>query len=111
MRYSAMINGIDAIAVTKLDVLDGFDEIPVCIGYEHRGKRLRSFPSDISTLERISPVYEMFEGWKTSVSSVRTYGDLPAHARRYVEALAALTGTRLWVVSVGPRRDQSIQVP
>ena len=111
MRYSAMINGVDTIAVTKLDVLDDFDEIPVCIGYEHRGKRLRSFPSDLSTLERISPVYEMFEGWKTPVSGVRAYGDLPVKARRYVEALAALTGTRLWVVSVGPRRDQSIQVP
>jgi adenylosuccinate synthase len=111
MRYSAMINGIDPVAITKLDVLDDLDDIPVCVGYEYNGRRLKTFPSDLSSLERITPVYEVFKGWKTPISGIRTYAELPENARKYVEALAHLTGTRLWVLSVGPRRDQSIFVP
>lgn len=108
MRYSAMVNGIEKIAITKLDVLDQFDEIRVCIGYEYEGKRLKTFPTDGKSLAHITPVYESFEGWKTSLAEVRSYADLPANARRYIEALAHLSGTPLWIVSVGPRRDQTI---
>lgn len=108
MRYSAMINGIETIAITKLDVLDQFDEIRVCIGYEYEGKRLKTFPSDVKSLMHITPVYETFEGWKTSLAHVTSYADLPTNARRYVEALAHLSSTPLWIVSVGPRRDQTI---
>jgi adenylosuccinate synthase len=110
MRYSAMINGIDKIAITKLDVLDSFDEIRVCIGYEFGGKRLKTFPSDVKSLEKITPIYESYEGWKTPLAEIRTYGDLPAKARRYVEALAHLSSTQLWIISVGPRRDQTIVI-
>jgi adenylosuccinate synthase len=110
MRYSTMINGIDKIAITKLDVLDGFDEIRVCIGYEYGGKRLKTFPSDVKSLENITPVYESFEGWKTPLAGTRSYAELPTKARRYVEALAHLSGTQLWIVSVGPRRDQTIVI-
>jgi adenylosuccinate synthase len=110
MRYSTMINGIDKIAITKLDVLDGFDEIRVCIGYEYGGKRLKTFPSDVKSLENITPVYESFEGWKTPLAGARSYAELPTKARRYVEALAHLSGTQLWIVSVGPRRDQTIVI-
>ena len=111
LKYSAMINGIDRIAVTKLDVLDSFEEIKVCIGYEHKGKRLKSFPTDLASLSGITPVYESYEGWKTSLADLTSYGDLPRNARKYLEALAHLTGTRLWLVSVGPRRDQTIHSP
>ena len=107
-RYSAMVNGIERIAITKLDVLDSFDEIKMCVGYEFRGKRLKTFPTDVKSLERITPVYESFEGWNTSLSEVTAYADLPRQARRYIEALASLTGTAVWIVSVGPRRDQTI---
>jgi adenylosuccinate synthase len=110
MRYSTMINGIDKIAITKLDVLDEFDEIRVCIGYEYGGKRLKTFPSDVKSLENITPVYESFEGWKTQLAGTRSYAELPTKARRYVEALAHLSGTQLWIVSVGPRRDQTIVI-
>lgn len=103
-----MINGIEKIAITKLDVLDGFDEIKVCVGYEFQGKRLKTFPTDVKSLERINLVYESFEGWKTPLSAVTSYADLPRQARRYIEALANLTGTSVWIVSVGPRRDQTI---
>jgi adenylosuccinate synthase len=111
LRYSAMINGITRIAVTKLDVLDDFDEIMICVGYEARGKRLKSFPTDLPTLQCLTPVYESFPGWKQPVSGARTYGDLPANARKYLEALARLSGTRIWLVSVGPRREQTITLP
>jgi len=108
LRYSAMINGIRDIAITKLDVLDDFDEILVCTGYEFRGRRLKTFPTDLQSLESITPVYETFPGWKTPLSHCRAWGELPTRAREYVEALARLTDTRIWIVSVGPRRDQSI---
>ena len=108
LRYSAMVNGIEEIAVTKLDVLDDFDEINVCTGYEVNGKRIKTFPTDVRTLENITPIYESFAGWKAPTSTLTAYADLPANARRYVEALATLTGTKLWIISVGARRDQTI---
>jgi adenylosuccinate synthase len=108
LRYSAMINGITRIAITKLDVLERFEEIKICVGYEVKGKRLKSFPTDLATLERITPVFESFPGWKEPISSVRSYADLPSNARRYVEALGGLTGTSVWLVSVGARRDQTV---
>jgi adenylosuccinate synthase len=111
LKYTAMVNGISRIAVTKLDVLDTLEEIKVCIGYEHNGKRLKSFPTHLASLGTITPVYESYEGWKTPLEDLRSYGDLPRNAQKYLEALAHLTGTRLWLVSVGPRRDQTIQSP
>lgn len=110
MRYSTMVNGIEKIAITKLDVLDEFDEIKVCIGYEYSGKRLKTFPTDVKSLTHITLVYESFSGWKCSLSGIKAYADLPANARRYVEALAHLSGAPLWIVSVGPRRDQTITI-
>jgi adenylosuccinate synthase len=105
-----MINGIERIAVTKLDVLDQLDAIPLCVGYEYRGRRLKTFPTDPPSLEQIRPVYETFNGWKSPLSGIRSYGELPVAARQYLEALARFTGTRISMVSVGPRRDQTITV-
>ncbi|MFN0156587.1 MAG: adenylosuccinate synthase [Bacteroidota bacterium] len=110
LRYSAMVNGIRNVAITKIDVLDGFDEINVCIGYEHEGRRLKAFPTDVQTLEHITPVYETFAGWKSTLSSITLYSSLPAQARTYLDALARLTGTTITLVSVGPRRDQTIVI-
>jgi adenylosuccinate synthase len=108
MRHAVMINGIEQVAITKLDVLDGFDEISICVAYEHRGKRVKHFPTDLRTLEEVTPVYESFPGWKSSLRDITRYDELPENARRYLEQLAAMTGTRLWVISTGPRRDQTI---
>jgi adenylosuccinate synthase len=110
LRYSAMVNGIDTIAITKLDVLDSFATIPICIAYEVNGKRLKSFPTDVATLERITPVYETLEGWNCSLSPITTYSQLPENARRYVQAIADTTGTTVSIISVGPRRDQTIRL-
>ena len=108
LRYSAMINGITHIAITKLDVLDQFEQIKICTGYRYKGKILKTFPSDVQSLTSIEPIYETFEGWNTSISDVRSYNDLPANARNYVEAMSELTGTKIQIISVGARRDQTI---
>ncbi|MDH4071210.1 MAG: adenylosuccinate synthase [Ignavibacteria bacterium] len=108
LRYSMTINGIEQIAITKLDVLDGFDEIRICTGYEANGKRLKTFPTDLQTLARVQPVYESYPGWKQELSGIRDYKDLPANAQRYLETIASLTGIPIRIVSVGPRRDQTI---
>jgi adenylosuccinate synthase len=104
------VNGISRLVITKLDVLDNFDEIRVCSGYELKGKRLKGFPGDVDTLQRVTPVYESFEGWKTSLTNITAYDALPMNAKKYLHALSQLTGIPLWFVSVGPRRDQSLFV-
>src|ERR1051326_7390694 len=108
LRHSVMVNGIRQIAITKLDVLDSFDQINICTGYTHGGKLLKSFPSDVQTLESIVPQYETFPGWNSPTSGATSWSELPAHARRYIEAISALTGTTLSMISVGARRDQTI---
>jgi len=108
LRYSAMVNGITNIAITKLDVLDTFDAILVCTGYTLDGKPLKSFPSDMSTFDRLSPTYESFRGWKSSTRDITSFVKLPEEAKRYINALGNLTGTTVSLVSVGARRDQTI---
>ena len=110
MRYSSIINGIEQIAVTKLDVLDHSDEIRICVGYEVGGKRLKHFPTDLATLEHVTPVYESFPGWKMPLAGITRFDDLPSSAKSYLRELARLIGARLWLVSVGPRRDQTIVI-
>ncbi|HLF13603.1 MAG TPA: adenylosuccinate synthase [Bacteroidota bacterium] len=111
LRHSVMINGIRKIAITKLDVLDHFEDIRVCIGYEYGGKLLKTFRSDVTTLDSLVPVYESYPGWKTRTADVTSYDRLPPNARRYIEAIASLTGTEVHMVSVGARRDQTLFVP
>ncbi len=108
LRYAIMVNGIDSVAITKLDVLDGFDEIKVCVAYELGGKRLKHFPSDPRTLAAVTPVFESFPGWKRSIGACRTWNDLPAQAREYILAIESLVGCRVSCVSVGPGREETI---
>ncbi len=110
LRYSIRVNGIERIAMTKLDVLDDFDEIKVCTGYRLNGKKLNNFPTDVQTLEAIEPHYKILKGWKTKTSDVRSYAKLPPQARRYVETVAEALDTKMWMVSVGARRDQTLIV-
>lgn len=110
LNYSIRVNGIEKLAITKLDVLDEFEEIKVCIGYRRNGTLLRRFPTDVQSLESVEPVYRVFRGWRTKTSEIRRYRDLPANARAYIAAIASLTRTPIWMVSVGARRDQTIWV-
>ena len=107
-RHSCFINGVDYLAVTKLDVLDDLDEVKLCTGYKIDGKVTEYFPADTEALNRVEPVYETLPGWNTSISGIREYSKLPANCRRYVERIGELAKTRIGIVSVGPDRDQTI---
>jgi adenylosuccinate synthase len=108
LDYSIRINGIQDVAITKLDVLDEFDEIFVCTGYKVGNKLLKSFPTDTQTLDQIEPQYIRFKGWNTKISDVRSYAKLPNEAKRYLDTVEKLLRTNISMVSVGPRRDQTL---
>ncbi|HEU4640896.1 MAG TPA: adenylosuccinate synthase [Gemmatimonadaceae bacterium] len=108
VRYAARVNGLSALAVTKLDVLDTLDRIAVCTGYELEGEPCDDFPGDLVALERVVPRYEWLDGWKCSTARARRLEELPAPARRYLDRLEELAGTPIAYVSVGTRRDQII---
>lgn len=108
LKYSLEINGVKEIALTKLDVLDDFDEIKICTGYSIDKRILKSFPSDLQTLQRVEPVYHSYKGWKEKISGAKKYKRLPKQAQRYIEAIEKLSGVPVSIVSVGARRDQTI---
>ncbi|MEO5753780.1 MAG: adenylosuccinate synthase [Chthoniobacterales bacterium] len=107
-HYATMINGIDELAITNLDGLDTLDPIKICVAYRLDGKRLDVPPSDAAQLDRCRPVYIEMPGWKRSTEKAKKLSDLPKAARAYVERIAALTGARLTMISVGPERGQTL---
>ena len=96
------------MAVTRLDILDSFDEIKMCVGYKYKGELLNEIPASLKILADVEPVYETFEGWKTDITKVRKYEDLPEKAKKYLERMAEVTNIKLGIVSVGPNRDETI---
>ena len=108
VRYAGVLSGIDYMAVTRLDILDGFDEIKMCTGYRYKGKVLDEMPASLKVLAEVEPVYETFPGWKKDISGIRSYEELPKEAKAYLERMAEATGIALGIVSVGPNRDQTI---
>jgi len=110
VKYSAMINGIEEAAITKLDVLSSFNEIKVCVGYELKGKMLKSYPTDVYRLSEVKPVYETFKGWNKDISKCGTYSELPSEAKEYLEYITNHTGTKITIVSVGPKREQTFYI-
>ncbi len=108
VRYAVRVNGLSALAVTKLDVLDTLERIGLCTGYRIAGELVSEFPGDIADLEGIEPIYEWFEGWKTSTGAARTLGALPKQARVYLDRMQELVECPAQYVSVGTRRDQII---
>ncbi len=108
VRYGVRVNGFDSLAITKLDVLDELETVPVCTGYRFEGETLDEIPADTSVLEACQPVYETMPGWKTSTVGVRDWALLPENARRYVERLGELVGAEIGLVSTGPDREQTV---
>lgn len=109
-KYSVMVNGLDGIALTKLDVMDGLKEVKICVGYRHKqtGEILESFPAQLSTLDAMEPVYETMPGWQGPIDAIRDYNDLPQTARNYIERLSVLMDCPVTIVSLGPDREQTI---
>jgi adenylosuccinate synthase len=108
VRQAARLNGLHGLAITKLDVLTGFDKIRVCTAYELDGERIDSFPAGKAAVERVRPIYEELPGWDEPLDRARSLDDLPKNARRYVKALEDLTGVPSFLVSVGARRRETI---
>lgn len=111
LRYSAMVNGFDTIVMTKLDVLDELDKIPVCVEYKLEGKTITSMPSTTRELDHIQAVYEYLPGWQESTKGVSDFGKLPAKAKAYIEYLEKLTGVEVGCISTGPERTETIVRP
>ena len=109
-RYSCMVDGVSKLAVTKLDVLDGFDRIGVCVAYDIDGKVTKEFPASAEDLAKVKPVYEWLPGWKSDISQAKAYNDLPENAKKYLARIVELVDSKLAIVSVGPRRDQTFEV-
>ncbi len=108
VRYASRINGLTDLAVTKLDVLDSYDRVAICTGYEFEGEVHTEFPADLAALEGITPRYEWLDGWQASTAEARRLEDLPPAARHYLDRLQESVGTAVTFVSVGTRRDQII---
>ena len=106
--YSARLNGVDSVALTKLDVLSEYEILKVCTGYFHKGEYHQHPMSNISHLKHAEPVYEELAGWQTSIADAKTWEDLPPNCRRYVERLSELIGAPCDIISVGASRDQTI---
>ncbi len=104
-RYTSRINGVTDFVLTKLDVLTGLTEIPVCVAYDVDGVRFDEMPVNQTDFHHATPIYEMFPGWTEDITGARSFDDLPANAQSYVRALEAMSGARFSAIGVGPARD------
>jgi len=111
LRYSAAINGLDSLVITKLDVLDEFDNIPVCVGYRIGKQEVAEMPPTVKEIARVEPVYECLPGWKQSTFGMTTYDQLPLRAKEYLAFVEYRTGVEIGCVSTGPERNQTIVKP
>jgi adenylosuccinate synthase len=108
LRYAARVNGLTHLALTKLDILSGFETLKIAVAYDHQGERLEHLPLDAETFAACQPIYEELPGWSENIRDARTLDDLPQAARRYVELVQELVGVPITLVGVGPGREQAI---
>jgi len=107
-RYSAKVNGFDALIITKLDILDGFETVKVCVAYEIDGERTENFPIDSSLLARSKPIYEELPGWSGSTAGITRPEDIPANAMTYIRFIEDILGVKASIISSGPRREETV---
>ncbi len=107
-RFSTRINGFTGTAITRLDILDGFTQLKICVGYELDGDKIDYFPASVSALERCQPIYEELPGWQAPTSHIRQYEQLPAEARQYITRLEEITSCPVNLISVGSAREETI---
>ncbi|WP_346355143.1 adenylosuccinate synthase [Azotosporobacter soli] len=108
VRYAGKLSGIDYMAITRLDILDEMKTLKICVGYTYKGQPLNEFPASLKVLAEVEPVYEELPGWQSDTTAIRRYEDLPLNARRYLERLSEAAEIKIGIVSVGPRRDQTM---
>ena len=111
LRYTAQVNGFTDIAVTKLDVLTGMEELKVATTYRYNGKESARFPSETQTLEKVEPQYEVLPGWTADLRQATSFAELPTNAQDYLTFVQDFLGVRIALVSMGPKRTQTITVP
>jgi len=109
-RYAARVNGVTDFVLTKLDVLTGWEQVPVCVAYEVEGKRLDEMPMTQTDFHHAKPVYEFLDGWTEELGAARVFQDLPTNAQRYVRALEQMSGAPFSSIGVGPDREQTLQL-
>ena len=107
-RYAVRVNGLTDFFLTKLDVLTGWEKIPVCVAYEVDGKRVEELPASQSDFHHAKPIYEYLPGWSENITKARTFNELPANARAYVKYLEEISGAPMSAIGVGPGRDETI---
>ena len=107
-RYSARVNHLDSLIITKLDVLDSLSEIPVGVEYEYQGRRFMDFPPDIDTLDNVQVRYHILPGWQQSTFGLQDFSKLPQKAKDYLRILSDQVGVEIAMVSTGPERDQGL---
>jgi adenylosuccinate synthase len=108
VRHAVRVNGLDAIVITKMDVLDGLDAVPICVAYRVGDETCAEFPADLRRLQRCTPIIESMPGWRSPTAGVRRFGDLPAEARAYLARLEELTGVPVLLVSTGAAREDTV---
>ena len=110
IKYVSYINSLDSIAITRLDILDELDKLKICVAYKYNGKILEYYPADLDILSKVEPVYEEFDGWKTSTKDIRDYNKLPENAKKYLKRLSEISEVEISIVSVGASRYETIIV-
>jgi adenylosuccinate synthase len=110
LKTTARVSGLTSFAVTKIDTIAGLEKVKMCTGYKLNGKIIDYFPASLEDLAKCEPIYEEFDGWDESIENARTYDDIPKNAKIYLKKIEEFTGTKVSIVSVGPKRDQTINV-
>lgn len=108
LKYSARVNGLTDLAITKLDVMDSFEKIKICTAYRYKGRILEEFPDSLQVLEDCEPVYIEVDGWQQDISNVTTFEELPPNAQNYINEIVRLSGVQHCILAVGPKRSQTI---
>ncbi len=107
-KYSVMVNSLDAITLTKLDVLSGLEKIKICVGYKYKNKIIKNFTTNLEVLENCEPIYEELLGWKEDISKIKNFKELPVNAKKYIKRIEELLEVPVAIVSIGPERNQTI---
>ncbi|WP_315117088.1 adenylosuccinate synthase [uncultured Clostridium sp.] len=110
LKTAARVSGLTSFAITKIDTLAGLDKIKVCIGYEFKGKKIDYIPASLEDLAQCNPIYKEFNGWNQSICNARSYEELPENAKIYLKGIEELSDTKISIVSVGPKRDQTMKI-